>query len=79
MTEDVLNDLRAGSQFNEMSSTAMAENVRRNAFVFDRMLRTNAVVERLHFAKRNVLGSEKMTLPVSSLISQRGNRSSGCR
>ena len=58
MTEDVLNSLGTGVQLNEVRGTAMAEHVRRDA-LFDAIHGTDAVVQRLDFAERNVFGSEK--------------------
>ena len=54
VTEDVLNGLRTGVQLNEVRGTAMAEHVRSDA-LFDAMHGTDAVVQRLGFAERNVL------------------------
>lgn len=59
MAEDVLNSLGSGFQLNEVRGTAMPKNMRSNALVFDRMFGTDAVEQRLDFAERNVLGSEK--------------------
>ena len=59
MAEDVLNSLRADVQLNEVRGTAMAEHVRSDALVFDRMFGTDAVVQCLCFAERNELGSGK--------------------
>ena len=58
MAEDVLNRLRAGVQLNEVRGTAMAEHVRRDA-LFDAMHGTDAVIQRLCFAERNVFGPGK--------------------
>ena len=54
VTEDVLNGLRTGVQLNEVRGTAMAEHVRSDA-LFDCVRGTDAVVQRLGFAERNVL------------------------
>ena len=58
MAEDVLNSLGTGFQFNEVGGTAMAEHVRRDA-LFDCMCGTDAVVQGLCFAERNVFGPRK--------------------
>ena len=58
MAEDVLNGLRTGVQLNEVCGAAMAEHVRSDA-LFDCVRGADAVVQRLCFAERNVLGSGK--------------------